>query len=263
MESEKREFPTKNEAIVLLIITIVFFFMSEILLMSVLSSRIEIFLAEAMIIVPALVFVYKKGYSFEKTFRLKRINPAAVIASLIIGVALIILSDELDRLVKLVFPIPEEFTELEDQFNKTLQFKSVYDFIIILLSAVGMAAVFEEMLFRGLIQKALENAMDITRAVIFTAFFFAFIHIWPWNILQILILGIFLGFLAWRSDSVWPAVIIHGLINCVSLFLNNTSLEAPYWYEWKGHVSPIFVGISIYLLVEGIKKFYKIYQPYV
>jgi len=263
MEEEQREFPSKNEAIIVLVVTFAFFFVAELALMSVFSSRIEVFLSEGIIILPALFFVRKKNYSLRETFRLNGIGRRAIFASILTALALILISDELDRLVRIIFPVPEEFAELENQLNQSLKFETTYEFIIILTSAVIMAAFLEEMLFRGFIQRALENAMDITRAVIFTAFFFAFFHIWPWSIMQVLILGIFLGFLAWRSNSVWPAVIVHGLFNGVSLIFNNITMETPYWYEWKGHVSPIIIGIAVYLLVYSIKTFYKIYEPYV
>jgi membrane protease YdiL (CAAX protease family) len=228
----------------------------QIFLLAFLRDRIEILLVEGVIIIPALLFVRNKGFSFVKVFRLKPVSPNLVFISIIIGFSLLVPIDELDRIIRKILPMPEEFFDLERNFSDTLKASSGYNFFILFIAGAVMASVAEEMLFRGFLQGVLERSMEITRAVMITAVVFALLHLWPWQLVQILRLGVFLGVMSWKSGSIIPAVIVHFIVNSVSLFVINFELEAPGWFTWKGHISPPILILSLILVYYSFKLFY-------
>ena len=125
-----------------------------------------------------------------------------------------------------------------------------YSFIGLLLSTtiVALAPLGEEILFRGFLQKKLEESwQDITRAVLVTSLFFAFIHMNSYWFIQIYFLGIFLGFLSWKSKSIIPSLILHSVNNCAAVLLSFTKIDIESIYLWKGHLSPIIILTAIYL----------------
>ena len=56
------------------------------------AGRKEAFLSEMFIIIPALVFVYRKGYPVKEIFRLNKVNTKIILYSILIGISFIILS---------------------------------------------------------------------------------------------------------------------------------------------------------------------------
>lgn len=92
---------------------------------------------------------------------------------------------------------------------------------MLLVSAVVVAPVLEEVLFRGLVQTALLEAGGRGRrwAVIFVAAsWFALVHVGqPWQALPpLFVLGIVLGWVYERTGSLAPCVIVHAGFNAVN-----------------------------------------------
>ncbi|MFH1863139.1 MAG: CPBP family intramembrane glutamic endopeptidase, partial [bacterium] len=178
-------------------------------------GKINVVVSELCFIIPALIFLRQKGYNLRRCLRWNSISPPTALLSVLIGVALIVLLDELDRLVAMVFPMPEEFREILGEF---LKLESWQDYLFMGVGVVLAAAVAEESLFRGFMQVSLEAYQNINRAVLLGALLFALAHFNPWWMMQILILGIFLGYLSWRANSVFPGMIVHALNNGLALF---------------------------------------------
>jgi membrane protease YdiL (CAAX protease family) len=123
------------------------------------------------------------------------------------------------------------------------------------LGVVILAAISEELLFRGFLQVSLEKKGDITRAVILTSVTWTIIHVNPYWAIQIFITGIFIGFLAWRTNSVLPSMIVHATNNLISmLFINNVLEDSMDWYYLGDHISPIVLVISIAILILSIRR---------
>ncbi len=207
---------------------------------------LQLLVGEVAIILPALLFLRRKRYPLRETFRLRPASPGLLAVSAAIGVSITVLMDEVDRLVSRFISIPPQLEELLSQMLKA---GSLAEVVGVALAAVVMAGVVEEMLFRGLLLQALEQRMDVTQAIFVSAVAFAFLHFMPWWI-QIFLIGIVLGLLAWRCDSIWPSIVVHAINNGFALVQLNLADDALRWYEWHGHVYPPLVvaaaGVAVY-----------------
>lgn len=215
-------------------------------------NKLQLLLGEFIIIVPALIYVKSRPFNFLSVFRLKPVNRSVLLSSTLFSLGFLVIIDELDRLINKFIQMPPEWEEL---LNFMLKANNFSEWIILILAAVILAGVVEEMLFRGLLQKALEYRFDIIRAIFFSALAFAFFHPAPW-IMQVLLLGLILGFLSWRSDSILPGIILHALNNGYSLLRINIDEKYFKWYEWHNHVNPTILVISIAVSYYSIKWFY-------
>jgi membrane protease YdiL (CAAX protease family) len=86
-------------------------------------------------------------------------------------------------------------------------------------------AVAEELLFRGLVQRSLQKAMSPLRAVIVTGIVFGGYHLNPGSFVPLSLIGMYLGFLALKADTIWVAMTTHfvnNLITAVALYLHVT-----------------------------------------
>lgn len=210
--------------------------------------------AELLIAGPVIIYLARKPAGWKSILRLNRISGNIAGLSVLLGLSLLVITDEIQRLIEIFFPMPADILE---SITQNLQIDSFRDFILIGTGVVIVAGITEEILFRGFVQKTLEKRKGVTPAVTTASILFALIHINPWWVIQILILAMFLGIIAWRADSILPGIIVHFINNGIGLWSANSELEAIPFYEWKGHVSPLIVLIAVYTLYWAMKKFYR------
>jgi membrane protease YdiL (CAAX protease family) len=79
---------------------------------------------------------------------------------------------------------------------------------------VVLAPISEEILFRGLLQRRLLLRWNAPVAITITGLVFALSHFGgPERWLAVLPAGLWLGFVAWRADSIWPSMLCHSANN--------------------------------------------------
>ncbi len=213
----------------------------------------QLHIGELCIVSPTIFYVIRKKYSFRSVFRFNPIDKKITGLSIVLSIAITILTDELDRLIGLFVKMPPEFEEF---IFGLLKADSLYEGVMLFIAAVLMAGVVEEMLFRGILQQALERRLGAANGLFFSAMIFAFIHFNPWWMMQIITLGVVLGIIVWRSNSIVPSILVHCINNAASLALINFESHITGWYEWYGHVYPPIVAIAACLAYYGFKGFW-------
>lgn len=210
-----------------------------------------------LILVP-LTYVKSKGLSYRQVFRWKSIPSPLWLWSFVVGISVSIIGDELDRIISFIIPAPE----MLGQIAEALAIHSVGDFTLLVIGAVFAAAFVEESVIRGFLQTSLEKYQDVTRAVIYASLAWTIIHGMLYWAIQIFLIGIVFGLLAWRTDSIVPSFIGHATNNAIALLLYNVKEESLKGsYLWGEHVSPLFLVLAIAGLYYGVKKFYDYYRP--
>ncbi len=252
--NQVNNYPPTHHVIFVVLFTIGFVFFVS-LIGYLIGGKTGLFLLEGLIIVPALVYAIYRKIDLKHIFRLRAVNIRIIVLSIVIGLGITFISDGLDRLFQLFFPIPEIFQE---QLLESFIIHSVSDFVIIVLSAVVFAGVFEEMLFRGFVQKTFERDFNVTSAIVITAFIFGMIHMNPWWLVQISFLGIFLGLMAWKSDSIIPSMIVHFLNNGLSIIFINSIQENDQLFLYQNHIYIPIIIVSFFAIFLGFKLFFKI-----
>ena len=97
-----------------------------------------------------------------------------------------------------------------EQLYQNMYWQIAIPFIVFISVMPGLS---EEFLFRGYMQRRLIERWSAWVGILVTSLLFAAMHIMPHAVLFAFPLGIWLGLMAWRCDSVWPGVICHALIN--------------------------------------------------
>ena len=218
--------------------------------------KILITLGEFGLIIIPLIYIKNLNLSLKETFRWNGIPREIVFWSVIIGISMSLIGDEMDRLVSIIIPAPEFLAEI----SAAMQINSTLDFFILVMGAVIAAAFVEESIIRGFLQKSLEKYQDVTRAVIYASLAWTIIHGMLYWAIQIFLLGIILGLLAWRSNSIFPSVIGHAINNTLALVFNNIHQEnLEGIYLWGDHVSPLFLILASMGLFFGVKYFNQYY----
>jgi len=134
------------------------------------------------------------------------------------------------------------------------------------LMVVIAASLCEEWLCRGVITKGLLRHGSPLRAILWSAFIFAVIHMNPWQAVPAFILGMLLGYVYWKTRSLIPCIFIHFVNNGLSFLLMSifpeTDINAStqdlignqYWTIYAAaFVVAIPLGYSLYKVLNKEK----------
>jgi membrane protease YdiL (CAAX protease family) len=231
-------FPSLVRVTLLLVMSIILAgFVS--LLIDTFPHKSAIVLSELVLILPTVYFLRRDGYPLRRVYRLNPVEPAVLIYAGLAGLGLTVLTDELDRLIQPMIrrfiPMPEGF---ERMMEELLRAQTVYEWVSILVGAVLLAGIIEEMMFRGLLQGAVEERVNGVIAVAVAAVVFGLFHLNPWWFIQIVVLGALFGVAVWRCDSILPGAVMHAVNNLVSIVFINLPENSLTWYADGDQVRP-------------------------
>jgi sodium transport system permease protein len=154
-----------------------------------------------------------------------------------------------------VLPPPPEYVEAFRRmlFPETLRRGLLGSLFLFALTP----AVCEELFFRGLILRGLLTRVAPGAAIAITAAVFGLYHVDIYRLLPTTLLGGMLGFIAWRSGSLGPAILAHFVNNAVLVCLGMADLDRR--LETLGAVAQIgmltgaavLVGLGTWVLLRG------------
>lgn len=93
--------------------------------------------------------------------------------------------------------------------ERMFTFDSIGSLFLLLLMVGLLPGIVEETLFRGYMQRRLLGRLPAAVSIGVCSIFFAAAHLDPMHAIGVLPLGVWLGVVAWRADSIWPAVFGH------------------------------------------------------
>jgi membrane protease YdiL (CAAX protease family)/NAD-dependent dihydropyrimidine dehydrogenase PreA subunit len=99
-------------------------------------------------------------------------------------------------------------------------------FALTVVLAVAVGPFVEELVFRGVVLSALRKRWSLAISITISAALFAVCHFSLWMFAPIFVLGVALGWLAGRSQGLWPAIWLHVLYNGVTV-------AAAFWLVWR------------------------------
>ena len=82
-------------------------------------------------------------------------------------------------------------------------------FYTILVSVCIIGPIMEELAFRGVFWRFFEKFIDKHYAFFLTSIFFAYFHVDPIHIVGVMPIGIYIGWLRLKSNSIFPSIVAH------------------------------------------------------
>lgn len=228
------------------------------------SQVISTFLIMA---VPAYLFalvVYKRPFEFlgfkqqanikQKFYVLLLLFPALFLSGAL---------GELNRMIPISAELAAKFKTMEDAYTKQVMLlanmKTFAQYLSSLLILAVLPAFFEEMLFRGALQKMLTNiSKSPWFSIMLTSIIFSLFHASYYGFLPRLFLGIMLGYIFHTSRNIWLNILFH--------FLNNALVVTQmYYYSMTGKLTekvldetvPLWYGAVGLPLVLILAHFFK------
>ena len=166
--------------------------------------------------VPMILTVWATRRTYDKKGKLNfkpvylDLLPLVIVVSyafLIVGEATVYLLPEPTGIWKTIY----------DELNKSME-KIFNNQIAGFLMIAVAAPVLEEALFRGVILRALLKKYKPYKAILWSAVAFGIFHLNPWQFLYATVLGLFLGYMYWKTRSLFYPVLIHFMLNSTAFF---------------------------------------------
>lgn len=125
-----------------------------------------------------------------------------------------------------------------------------------ILTTVVLAPIMEETLFRGLIQGSISTKYGPTAGILISALIFGLIHGIPQQVVNAFFIGIILGYIYYRTNSLLTVIILHFLNNGIALLqleLFGEDIVSTSTRSMIGNENLYYVvyGISLALMIVG------------
>jgi len=127
-------------------------------------------------------------------------------------------------------PVPEDVQKFIDLFKKMVE--EMYrvlvsahtpgEFLTVVLIVAFVPAVTEELLFRGLVQRNIEDAAGGFRGAVIAGVIFGAYHLNPFALVPLVALGVYFGFIVYRADNITLAMSAHffnNFVACTAMYL--------------------------------------------
>ncbi|WP_435524399.1 lysostaphin resistance A-like protein [Chryseobacterium indoltheticum] len=135
-------------------------------------------------------------------------------------------------------PTTGPFSEIFMNFLRIWMAGLTDDPVVMVITAVIMAPIFEEIIFRGIIQKGMiNNGEKPWKAILLASVLFGLIHGNPWQFVGATLLGTVLGLVYYKTKSLLLPMLLHGFNNLCSAILifytkKESFAEAFEMQEW-------------------------------
>lgn len=131
-------------------------------------------------------------------------------------------------------------------------YNGVYDILIFYISVAIVPALVEEFAFRGIVLGVLRKHSD-SLAILVSSVMFGLMH---GNFMQIpfaVVVGLILGYITVKTNSMLPGIIVHFLNNAISVTFSLLSENKNISTEL---INLIYVLIMLVVMISGIISFY-------
>ncbi len=222
---------------------------------------IATFTAISFFVIPTVIAWFRK-VDLREGFGLKMTSPVFFVAALVLGISLWPL---LMILFKSTYALSEmlggeigqsgkqDIMRLAEEY--VVKFRQVHPLVIAFCFAI-VPACCEEWFFRGMLQRSLLSEWKPRNAILASALAFGVFHILsnsvvsPSRFLSTFLIGLLLGYLAYRSNSILPGILLHALHNAAAVFLGyySETLEKHGWVSADG-VQNLYILVLVAAVV--------------
>lgn len=145
-------------------------------------------------------------------------NPSSMKIILLVSIATIAIQAGVILPILNQLPMPEfmkkAFLELANQ-------NGVFSFITIVIAA----PIIEELIFKGIILNGLLQRYSPSNSIIISSVLFGIVHLNPWQFISALVIGVFSGWVYYRTRKLMLPIIIH-FVNNLLAFIEMYFIDA-------------------------------------
>jgi len=262
--TRKGRFPSPSEAFVLICVIFILFFFA--------GSRFKdfgliagVYMIQLLLIFsPCIIFLYFWKYDIKEILRIRRFSIVTTLIAILLGLSGMVVTMQMSALQNIIFPFPSAEKILGPLLDILKAKNGLLDFIIKFSMIAFLPALCEETLFRGVLQSTLEKHLkNKLHAIVFTAVVFGLFHMSPYRFIPTMIIGLYLGYLAQKSKSIFPGMMVHAINNglvYIAIYFMPENDPGTKWLLEEGSLLPFYIFVPGMMVFIGciylLKKFY-------
>lgn len=172
--------------------------------------------------VPAMLYASSKSRSESLFGEPSPLNtelsswPKAIIASIAVSLATLAAAFLMDPITVVMPPMPEKWSVALENMAVNMPLWAS------LLSVSVFAPFFEEWLCRGMVLRGLLKKVRPVWAIVISAVFFGLIHLNPWQAIPAFLIGLLLGYVYYKTNSLKLTMLMHCVNNTFSVLISRT-----------------------------------------
>ncbi len=214
------------------------------------ASYIMSFITQVGIIflLPLVLFKTLNKCSFKQTFNFfsyKKVSFKSILVAILLGFVVFFLnvyvSNFFNSLIQLFGYNPSTSS------SSSALPATWWTLILNLISTAVLPAICEETLHRGMLLKG-NSQMGMKKSIIISGLLFGLLHLNIEQFFYASIIGLFLGYICWCCNSIYPCIIVHFMNNALSVFLSFASVKG-----WA--IGSIFSRVSQFVLQSPVIGF--------
>ena len=203
--------PSTRDGIAIYAIGLMILLYSSLLIPNLSDNMIfQLICTQGIILATPLIYAYLIKSDFKKLFSLNRFN----IKYVFIGIPLMAAGLYITIFIQnIMLEHSESLRAISEMMNEML---AVDDSVIMLLVISILPAICEEIFFRGFLFTSFPVEKHPIIVIVATSLMFGIFHMNALQLVTGLTLGLILGFVTYKSKSIYPAMILHFLNNFVA-----------------------------------------------
>jgi membrane protease YdiL (CAAX protease family) len=212
----KRQAPTITQTNIMFFITAVVTLLGSAFFQPKLGIGTNIWINEFVyILFPPLLIARINGWPVEEVYRFRKISVQNKFISMLSAFAMWPLTYTISKIIRMF---------LDDKIGimsiPRLPSRSIYQNLLFMMGVIILAPICEEIFFRGFVQRAYEGRSKKYGFVI-AALIFGSYHVLNGisEVIPACILGLGLGFLVYKTDSLESSMLFHAAANICALFM--------------------------------------------
>jgi len=204
------------------------------------------------ILLPVILILRISKNDIPRILRFNKTKPVNYLMVLLMALPALIFAIGLGNLISMIFPVSESYIQAMQDLVKTDE-KSIWTALLIVGLLPGIC---EEVLFRGYIINGFTKN-GFWKAIIISGVLFGIFHLDPFRLLQASILGIYLGYITLRTNSIYPAMLAHFANNSLAVLLSNYADKIPIINQiFKGENIPLWISFAALLILLLLLKIF-------
>jgi len=274
---QREDTPTSNESIFCGLLILVSLFYGRLSMSGMPLSwtsvvQSTLFIQVGIILAPALIMATMLTRSVRKALRLHRPRPLEMLAAASLAVCLHPIYVAFAAAVGNEYKLGEQTTSMLMQFDSIISSTPIWQ---VLLMLALIPAICEELVFRGFLFAGLQRNGGHLRAILVTAAFFGLSHGVLQQTITASVMGVMIGWIAYRSGGVASTIAFHATHNSISMILASCSsrgIHSSHWLSWAiehsdGHLAytstwfTLSVGIAITLIAWFATRGFALSKP--
>jgi len=176
-----------------------------------------------LIALPTIIYAKTKGVSLKRELRFNRLSFIDALLIIVAFVSAYFVAVFLNLLAEVLISMMGNLMVPDIPFANNPK-----EYIILLFVIAGSAGICEEIMFRGFMLRAFEK-LGMWPNIIITALLFSILHLNIQNIVAPFFLGIVLGLVVYKTNSIFAGILGHFVNNAISVTWGYVVMNLPFY----------------------------------